>query len=59
MKSKGIVASKEEFWFKLDLQDLEDSGAFIDSEIWNKYILKQKISVTPRDFTNRVVRGQT
>ena len=59
MKSKGIVESKEEFWFKLDLQDLEDSGAFIDSEVWNKYILKQKISVTPRDYTKGSTRGNT
>jgi hypothetical protein len=47
------VSSKEEFWYGFDLEDLSNAGAFIDKEIWDKYILekKQKVTVSPRDYT--------
>ena len=49
-----MVENKEDFWLKMDLQDLGEAGAFIPKEIWDKYILKEdntKIKITPQDYT--------
>ena len=29
LKKEGVVNSKEEFWLRMDLKDLESAGAFI------------------------------
>lgn len=48
-----MVSSKEEFYLGMDLQDLGSAGAFIDKEVWDKFILKpsDNITIKPRDYT--------
>ena len=56
MKSEGVVHSKQEFWYEMDLIDLESAGAFVPREIWDKFVLKKnpsKLVMTPTDFTKR------
>jgi hypothetical protein len=48
------VNDKEEYWMGMDLKDLESAGAFIEREVWDKFILKagkSKIQIKPRDYT--------
>ncbi len=40
LKAEGVVSSKQEFWYEMDLQDIESAGAFIGKEMWDKYIIK-------------------
>lgn len=53
MKAKGLVSSKDEFYYQMDLQDIEDAGAFIEKHVWDNYILERKkgVTVAPRDYT--------
>jgi hypothetical protein len=39
----------------MDMKDMESAGAFIDSEVWEKFILKasKKIEMKPIDYTRR------
>jgi hypothetical protein len=55
MRKEGLVQSKQEFWYEMDLIDLENTGAFIPREIWDDFILKKsdKVKITPRDHTQR------
>ena len=46
--------SKEEFWLRMDLKDLESAGAFIPREVWDSFIIKKdasKVKIVPRDYT--------
>lgn len=46
--------SKEEFWLRMDLKDLESAGAFIPRETWDSFIIKKdnsKVKFVPRDYT--------
>jgi len=54
LKKEGVVNSKEEFWLRMDLKDLESAGAFIPSETWDSFIVKKdtsKVTFKPRDYT--------
>ena len=54
MKKEGVVNSKEEFWYQMDLKDLESAGAFIPKETWDSFIIKKdtgKVKFKPRDYT--------
>ena len=54
MKKEGVVNSKEEFWLRMDLKDLESAGAFIPRETWDSFIIKKdtgKVKFKPRDYT--------
>ena len=46
------MGSKEEFFFQMDLHDLENAGAFIEADIWDKFIIKASKNVvsTPVNF---------
>jgi hypothetical protein len=49
-----VVNSKEEFWLRMDLKDLESAGAFIPRETWDSFIIKKdtsKVKFVPRDYT--------
>jgi hypothetical protein len=37
----------------MDLSDLENAGAFISREVWDKYILKKsdKVTIEPTNYT--------
>ena len=41
----------------MDLPDLESAGAFLETHLWDKFILKEsnekKIIITPTDYTRR------
>lgn len=53
LKSQGIVQSKEEFWIGMDLDDLSTAGAFIDKNIWDKFIVTAKrITVGATKYAN-------
>ena len=54
LKAKNLVESKEDFYYGMDLSDIEDAGAFIDPQVWEKFIVKSdksKIQIKPRDYT--------
>lgn len=54
MKSKGLVESKEDFYYRMDLSDIEDAVAFVEPQVWEKFILKtdnSKITIKPKDYT--------
>ena len=54
LKKEGVVNSKEEFWLRMDLKDLESAGAFIPRETWDSFIIKKdasKVKIVPRDYT--------
>jgi hypothetical protein len=54
LKKEGVVNSKEEFWLRMDLKDLESAGAFIPRETWDSFIVKKdtsKVKFKPRDYT--------
>ena len=54
LKKEGVVNSKEEFWLRMDLKDLESAGAFIPRETWDSFIIKKdnsKVKFVPRDYT--------
>ena len=55
LKSKGVCSSKQEFWFEMDLIDLEQAGAFVPREVWDEFIIikKEQIVMTPTDYTRR------
>lgn len=55
MKQKGVVDSKEQFYYNMDMLDLETAGAFVEKEIWDKFIIKPdgKIRITPTDYTRK------
>jgi hypothetical protein len=40
LKAEGVVQSKREFWYEMDLEDIESAGAFIRKEMWDKFIIK-------------------
>ncbi len=54
LKSKGMVNNKEEFWLQMDIKDASEAGAFVPTEVWKKYIVKEdetpRILVKPVDF---------
>lgn len=48
------MQSRQEFWFEWDMLDLENAGAFVSREIWDKFIIKKKstgVTFTPTDYT--------
>ena len=45
--------SKDEFWYGMDLQDIESAGAFVEKKIWDEFIVRKPdgVQITPRDYT--------
>jgi hypothetical protein len=52
LRSKNLVGSKFEFYFGLDLMDLQDCTGFLSEAEW-QYATKpsDKIVIKPMDFT--------
>lgn len=50
-----MVDSKEQFYYNMDMLDLETAGAFVDKEIWDKFIVQPdgKVRITPTDYTRK------
>jgi hypothetical protein len=55
LKAKGLVDSKEAFFYQMDMKDLESAGSFVDTEIWENFILtpSKNVEVKPNDYTKR------
>lgn len=44
---------KDDYWYRMDLEDLNSAGAFVEKDIWDKFVVKSqdKVVMQPRDYT--------
>jgi hypothetical protein len=54
LKSKNLSGTKFDYYYGMDLKDLQECGAFMTDAEWD-FIMKpeDKVVIKPHDFTRR------